>query len=269
MHQLLSINIGFLNFGWIDVIDIVLVSILLFQLYKLVRGSVAVNIFIGLLAIYLFYLLVRAFEMELLSSIFGQFINVGVIAAVILFQQEIRKFLLLVGRTTTINNERLLNLLQWNKSLAPKERLDINAIVQAADELSSTKTGALIVITKNDELQGYIDTGDTIDAIISKRLLLSIFFKNSPMHDGAVIISSKGRIKATRCILPVSQNDKIPARYGLRHRASIGITEISDCIVLVVSEETGKLSIICNVEAQNDLSPTEVRTALHNYLFEE
>lgn len=268
MFQFLSINIGFLNFGWIDIVDIVLVSIILFQLYKLVRGSVAVNIFIGLLAVYLFYLVVRAAEMELLTAIFGQFIGVGVIAAVILFQQEFRKFLLLVGRTTAVNNERILNLIQWNKTLEKKENVNINVIVKAAENLSETKTGALIIMSKNDELQSYIETGDLIDGLISKRLLLSIFFKNSPMHDGAVIIS-KGRIKAARCIIPVSEKEDIPAHLGLRHRASIGVTEISDCIVLVVSEETGAISVVNNGQIQHNLSPTEVRTFLHDYLIEK
>ncbi len=268
MFQFLSINIGFLNFGWIDIVDIVLVSVILFQLYKLVRGSVAVNIFIGLLAVYLFYLVVRAAEMELLTAIFGQFIGVWVIAAVILFQQEFRKFLLLVGRTTAVNNERILNLIHWNKTLEKKENININVIVKAAGDLSETKTGAIIIMTKNDELQGYIDTGDLIDGLISKRLLLSIFFKNSPMHDGAVIIS-EGRVKAARCIIPVSENDDIPANLGLRHRASIGITEITDCVVLIVSEETGALSVVHNGKIQHDLSRTAVRTSLLDYLTEK
>lgn len=262
------LNIGFLNFGWIDVLDIALVSILLFQLYKLVRGSVAVNIFIGILAIYLFYLVVRAVEMELLTAILGQFVNVGIIAAVILFQQELRKLLVFVGRTTAVNNERLLNFLQRSKTLEKQNNLNINIVVKAGEELASSKTGALIILTKKDELQSYVNTGDVIDALISKRLLVSLFFKNSPMHDGAVIIS-KGRIVSARCIIPVSEKENIPAHLGLRHRASIGITEVSDCIVVVVSEETGALSVVCNGEIKQKLTPTEVRASLYEYLVEQ
>lgn len=262
------LNIGFLNFGWIDVLDIALVSILLFQLYKLVRGSVAVNIFIGILAIYLFYLVVRAVEMELLTAILGQFVNVGIIAAVILFQQELRKLLLFVGRTTAVSNERLLNFLQRNKTLEKQNNININIVVKAGEELASTKTGALIILTKKDELQSFVNTGDLIDALISKRLLVSLFFKNSPMHDGAVIIS-KGRIVSARCIIPVSEKENIPAHLGLRHRASIGITEVSDCIVVVVSEETGALSIVHNGEIQQNLTPTQVRASLYEYLVEQ
>ena len=258
-------HIGFLNFSWIDVIDILLVSMLLYHLYKLLKGSVAVRIFIGLSFIYLFYLVINAAGMELLGSILGQFIGVGVIASVILFQQEIRKFLLLIGNTTNIDNQRLINIFKLQKQ---KEHIDVNSIVKAAEELANTKTGALIVIPKSTDLQQYIDSGDLIDAVLSKRLLITIFNKYSPMHDGAVIVTH-GRVKAARCIIPVSENQNLPAQYGLRHRASIGLTEVADCAVVVVSEETGKMSLSYDGELFYNLSSVEMRSNLNRLLHEE
>ena len=248
-----------------DVIDILLVALLLFQLYKLLKGSIAVNIFLGFLSIYLIYLIVKALKMELLTAILGQFIGVGVIAALILFQQEIRKFLLLLGKST-IFGEQFFGGWPWKKR-EKKEEISLSPIVDSAKILSSTSTGALIVFAKSSELKFYAESGDNIDAIISKRLLITIFQKTSPLHDGAVIIS-KGRIKAARCILPVSENNELPASFGLRHRAAIGITEVTDSVVLVVSEETGQISLSINGRMDTNLSKNELRTKLHYYLYE-
>lgn len=260
-------NIGFLEIRWVDILDILLVGLLLFQLYQLLKGSVALKIFIGFLSFYLMYLIVSALEMELLSTILGQFMGVGVIAAIILFQQEIRKFLLLVGKTASIDNDNVFKNLFWKKNNQNK-RMDLSPIIEAVKFLGGTNTGALIVIAKSSELKLYADTGDYIDAEISKRILLSIFNKNSPLHDGAVIIS-KNRIKAARCILPVTENNELPAFLGLRHRAAIGISEINDSVVLVVSEETGEISIARNGKLYHNLSPLELRNKLNQYLFED
>ncbi len=265
--MLINFKIGFLEIGWKDIVDISLVSLLLFQLYKLMRGTLAVRIFLGFLSVYFAYILVKSLQMELLTAILGQFIGVGVIAVIILFQQEIRKFLMLIGKSTTVDDKFFKNLLNRKKT-EREEVLDVAPIVDAAKTLGSMNMGALIVFAKSSELKFYAESGDILDAQISKRLLISIFQKNSPLHDGAVIIENK-RIKAARCILPVSENDEIPANFGLRHRAAIGMTEVTDSIILIVSEETGQTSIATNGILHSNLSRTELKQKLRSYLFEE
>ncbi|WP_045460209.1 diadenylate cyclase CdaA [Sporocytophaga myxococcoides] len=261
-------KIGFLEISWIDILDILLVSFLLYQLYKLLKGSIAVKIFLGFLSIYLIYLVVKAAKMELLTAILGQFIGVGVIAALILFQQEIRKFLIIIGKTTAFNRSFLKGLL-WKKNSQPNaDGLNLNPVIESAKILGGTNTGALIVFAKSSELKFYAESGDLMDALISKRLLIAIFQKNSPLHDGAVIIANN-RIKAARCILPVSENTDLPAHLGLRHRAAIGLTEVTDSIVLIVSEETGQISLAINGKIHTNLSKSELKQKLHFYLFED
>jgi uncharacterized protein (TIGR00159 family) len=230
------------------------------------RGSVAIKVFLGFLSLYLSFLLVKAAEMELLTAILGQFMGVGVIALLILFQQEIRKFLLLIGKTTVFNNEQFFRSFPWRRAMVEKQ-VSINPIIEAAKTMSASHTGALIVFARDSELKFYTDSGDELDAIISKRLLISIFNKYSPMHDGAVIIV-RNRIKAARCILPVSENDELPASFGLRHRAAIGLTEITDAVVLVVSEETGQMSLVSNGKVMHNLSAQELRSRLNQYMVE-
>ena len=266
--MILGFNIGFLNISWLDIIDIMLVSFLLYQLYKLMKGSVAVRIFLGILALYLIYLIVRAAQMELLSMILGQFMGVGVLAAIILFQPEIRKFLLLIGRTTEFNKDSFfINFFRWKRK-EQERALNITPIIEACKSLGGTNTGALIVFSRDTQLKFYAQSGDEIDAEVSKRLLLSIFNKHSPLHDGAVIIY-KGRIKAARCVLPVSENDNLPAQFGLRHRAAIGMSETTDTLVLIVSEETGQISVAFNGVLEHNLSPREIRQRINDYLFGE
>lgn len=236
-------RIGFLEVTWVDFIDIGLVSILLYQVYKLIRGSIAVRIFLGLLALYLVYLVVRAAQMELLATILGQFMGVGVIAMIVLFQPEIRKFLLVLGRSTEFRENFFKTLSSLRHGY--HDDFDINEVMEAAKTLKATRTGALIVFSRDSELKFYGQTGDGLDAQVSKRLLLSIFSKSSPLHDGAVIIF-KGRIKAARCVLPVSENDNLPPNFGLRHRAAVGMSENTDTLVLAISEETGRLILARN-----------------------
>jgi uncharacterized protein (TIGR00159 family) len=257
--------IGFLEFKWIDLIDVILVAFIIYQLYKLVKGSIALKIFIGLLSVYLFYLIVKAAKMELLSNILANVMGVGFIAVIILFQQEIRKFLLIAGKKATSGNAGLIRSMFFRKN-KDEEKLELSAIIESAKILGGTNTGALIVIAKSSELKLYAETGDEIDAKISKRLLLSIFNKTSPLHDGAVIIVNN-KIKAARCILPVSDDSDLPAFLGLRHRSAIGISELTDCVVLVVSEETGEISIARDGKLYYNLSPLELRTKLNLYLF--
>lgn len=260
-------NIGFLEFGWSDVFDIILVSILLYQVYKLMRGSVAVKIFLGFLSLYLLFLVVKALQMELLTNILGEFMGVGFLAAIILFQQEIRKFLLLIGRTTAFNRDNIFKGLPWRKN-AKTSDINITPIIEAAKSLSATNTGALIVLSKSSELKFYVESGDIIDAVVSKRLLQAIFNKYSPLHDGAVIIHNK-RISAARCILPVTERENLPAQFGLRHRAAIGMSEVTDTLIITVSEETGKISAVRNGFIYHNLSALELRKKINAYLYEE
>ena len=264
---MLVFKIGFLEVGWLDIIDILLVSFLLYQLYKLMKGSVAVKIFGGFLSLYLFYLVVRAAQMELLASILGQFMGVGVIAAIILFAPEIRKFLLLIGKSTSLNRENFIkSLMIWKKN--DQLEFNISPIIDATKTMAASNTGALIVFSRDSELKFYVDSGDAIDADLSSRLLLSIFNKYSPLHDGAVIIFN-GRISAARCILPVSENDNLPAQYGLRHRAAIGMSEATDTLILVVSEETGQMSLARHGHIWHNMSGLDLRKKINEYLHEE
>lgn len=259
----LLFKIGFLDISIVNLIDITLVSVLIYQVYKLLRGSVAIKIFLGFLSIYLIYLFVNALRMELLSIILGQFMGVGVIAAIIIFAPEIRKFLLIIGRSSFLSNENFLQeLLFWRKreSLA----FNINPIIEASKSLSGTNTGALMVISSNSELKFYAESGDILDAQISKRLLISIFNKFSPLHDGAVIIHN-GKVKAARCILPVTERD-VPAQFGLRHRAAIGMSEATDTLILIISEETGQVSLAKNGKILHNLSFQEVREFINDFL---
>lgn len=259
----LLFKIGFLDISIVNIIDITLVSMLIYQVYKLLRGSVAIKIFLGFLSIYLIYLLVSALKMELLSIILGQFMGVGIIAAIIIFAQEIRKFLLIIGRTSILSNENFLQeLIFWKKR--ESQAFNINPIIEASKSLSGTNTGALLVISSNSELKFYAESGDILDAVVSKRLLVSIFNKYSPLHDGAVIIYN-GRVKAARCILPVTERD-IPAQFGLRHRAAIGMSETTDALILIVSEETGQVSLAKNGKILHNLSFQEVREFINEYL---
>lgn len=261
--MVLLFKIGFLEVSWVDLIDIALVSILLYQVYKLIRGSIAVNIFLGILALYLIYLIVRAAQMELLATILGQFMGVGVLAMIILFQPEIRKFLLVIGRGTEFRENIFKTIGSWRNQY--HDDFDIHQVIEAVKTLKATKTGALIVFSRDTELKFYGETGDALNAEVNKRLLLSIFNKNSPLHDGAVIIY-KGRIKAARCVLPVSENDHLPPNFGLRHRAAVGMSENTDTLVMAVSEETGRLILARNGKYLKALKLKQVEQKVLEYL---
>lgn len=256
-------KIGFLEVSWTDLIDIILVSVLLYQVYKLIRGSIAVNIFLGILALYLVYLIVRAAQMELLATILGQFMGVGVLAMIILFQPEIRKFLLVIGRGTEFRENIFRTISNWRNNY--QDDFDIQQVIEAAKTLKASKTGALIVFSRDLGLKFYTETGDTLNADVNKRLLLAIFNKHSPLHDGAVIIH-KGKIKAARCILPVSENDHLPATFGLRHRAAIGMSENTDTLVMAISEETGRLILARNGQYLRGLTMKQVEQKILDYL---
>jgi len=264
---ILAFTIGFLEITWVDFVDIGLVAVLLYQVYKLIRGSIAVNIFLGILALYLIYLIVRAAQMELLTNILGQFMGVGVLATIILFQQEIRKFLLVIGRSTEVNRDTFLkSFTNWRPH--QEEDFNVQEIIEAAKTLKATRTGALIVFSRDSELKFYMETGDPVDSVVSRRLLLAIFNKNSPLHDGAVIIH-KGKIKAARCVLPVSENDHLPPQFGLRHRSAIGMSESTDTLLMAISEETGRLILARNGVYLKGLKLKQVEQKILEYLHDE
>jgi diadenylate cyclase len=237
----------FINFQWTDALDILLVALLLFYVYRLIRGTVAIKIFLGIVVIWGLWKTTQILEIRMMSSIIGGFMNIGLIALVIVFQQEIRKFLLLIGSTNLGKRSGFLKPFNFLKSDAQNQQTNIGAVVDALEKMSQTKTGALIVIERDNALDFVTQTGDKMNIEVSQPILESIFYKNSPLHDGAAVIE-KNFIIATRVILPVSDERSIPLRFGLRHRAAVGITEKTDALALVVSEETGSVSLIKNGE---------------------
>lgn len=262
-----SFILTFISVRVLDIIDILLVAFLLYQIYMLIRGTVAINIFMGIFILYLFWIIVRAFNMELLSSILGQIIGVGVIALIIVFQQEIRKFLLLIGTKYLSRNSFSIENLFFSKNKRMEVPVNVEAIVRACRNMSETRTGALIAISRRSDLQLYAETGDRIYAEISSRLLENIFFKNSPLHDGAVIIKND-KIVAARCVLPLTERLNLPASYGLRHKAALGLSETTDAIVVVVSEETGRIALVYEGNIKIGISSIELQQLLEKKLQE-
>ncbi|MDD3323287.1 MAG: diadenylate cyclase CdaA [Paludibacter sp.] len=252
--------------GFKDIVDIFLVAVLLYQMFKLLKRSGAVNIFIGIIAfIICWFLVTYVFKMELLGGIFDRIVNVGAFAFIVLFQDEIRRFFSKIGSKRRWNS---LNSIKrfFGNSTEEKEITDYNLvqIVLACRSLSKSSTGGLIILTRSNDLNFYSQTGETINAAINSRLIENIFFKNSPLHDGALIMSTQ-RLKAAACILPVSRNQSIPKRMGLRHRAAVGITEQSDAIAIVISEETGHISWAINGNLTVNVKPEQ----LEHFLSEE
>lgn len=232
----------FIDFSFLDILDIILVAALLYYIYKLLRGTVAINIVIGIAFIFIIWKITQALNMEMLSGILGYLLSGGVIALIIVFQQEIRKFLLMIGTTNFSTKRGFLTQLKFLQTEINFE-VDTEVILNACVNLSKTKTGALIVIERTNNLDFLVSTGDKMNALVNEAILESIFYKNSPLHDGATIIRDN-YVVATRVVLPISDNSQIPSRFGLRHRAGIGVTEKTDAICLLVSEETGEISYI-------------------------
>ena len=248
------------NFGIKDIIVIVLVALMLYYLYRLMKESRSLNVFIGIMFFILVWLLVsQVFEMRLLGGILDKLISVGMIALIILFQEEIRKFLYTLGAHQRVRS--FMRFFSANDNKAKEDKETIIPIVMACMSMSRGKVGALIVIERGAPLDDIVDTGDKIDAKINQRLIENIFFKNSPLHDGAMIISKK-RIKAAGCILPVSHNQDIPRSLGLRHRAAMGISQSSDAIAVIVSEETGHISVAIRGQFKLRLSAEELESIL-------
>lgn len=234
---------SFFHLGFVDILDILLVAILIYTAFRWIRGTSAMNIFIAIILLVLVRIIAVATGMKMLSALMGTVLDVGAVAIIVIFQPEIRRFLNRMGRGAGEGARKSF----INKLLHRQEEgidsVSIDEIAKACVDMSEQRTGALIVFSHNDSLEDIIATGDRIDASINKRLIMNIFFKNSPLHDGAVIISPD-RIVAARCTLPTTDRTDIPAHFGMRHKAAIGMSERSDADVLVVSEQTGKISFV-------------------------
>jgi uncharacterized protein (TIGR00159 family) len=256
----------FFSFGIKDAVDIVLVALLLYYTYRFMKESRTLNVFVGILSFVVLWLLVsQVFEMRLLGAIFNQLVGVGAIAIIVLFQDEIRKFLYSIG-----GHSKLSAFLKWfvkdrHSDKGSVDREAIMPIVMACMSMARQKCGALIVIERATPLNDIVETGDVVDARINQRLIENIFFKNSPLHDGAMIIS-KMRVKAAGCILPVSHDLNIPRELGLRHRAAMGISQHSDAIAIVVSEETGRISAAVRGQFRLRLSAENLEAILTDEL---
>jgi uncharacterized protein (TIGR00159 family) len=251
----------FIEFGLIDIIDIFLVALMLFYIYRLMRESRSLNVFIGIMVFIVIWLFVsQIIQMRLLGSILDKLVSVGVIALIVLFQEDIRTFLYNLGA-----HRRMRSFIRFFSKEKGKDQKEVKEtimpIVMSCMNLSKGKVGALIVIERTVPLDNIVRTGDTIDAAINQRLIENVFFKNSPLHDGAMIIS-KRRIKAAGCILPVSHDLDIPKELGLRHRAAMGMSQESDALAVVVSEETGGISVAVRGEFRLRLSAEELEGIL-------
>jgi diadenylate cyclase len=251
------------KFSFFNILDIFLVALLIYQLYNLIRGTIAANIFIGLALIFGMYYVVQALHMQLLTKILGKFVDVGIIALIVVFQQEVRRFLLLVGKNASLQRNRAWWQYFFGRTEAEKNNYArIKPIIDACKSLKSTRTGALIVFAKYYDEQFYQNSCEVIDGKISKRLLESIFQKTSPLHDGAVVIA-ENKIKSASCILPLTEKTDLPAQFGLRHRAGIGVTEANDATAIIISEETGELSYAKQGRVKMNISFAELEKLLN------
>lgn len=254
--------LGFLKFGISDAVDILLIAILLYSLYRLLRGTGAVKIFFGIFIVFIIWTVARYFHLTMFADVLGKIFSVGLIALIVIYQPEIRKFLTYIGNTRFT---RFIENRRKRKLSAEDYAEDIDSIVRACKRMASSKTGALIIVARTTPLYDYLETGEKIDSLISRELLENIFFKNSPLHDGAVIIKNH-RIAAARCILPVSKEENLSSDLGLRHRSAIGSTQLTDALAIVVSEQTGQISLCQQGKITRDISPTVLTQMLQEAL---
>jgi len=257
-------RVGFLNINWADILDVFLVSILLYQVYTLVRGSIASRVFLGYLFVYVFYLVVKGLGLGLLTAILQYFMGVGAVALIVIFQQEIRRFLLIIGKSTIYTNNGFLKKIIGSSMLDFKVK-NLKEVIDASKTIASNFTGALIVLNKRDDLGKYVETGEMLEARVSKPLLVSLFNQYSELHDGAVIIVD-GVLKAARCVLPVADGVDVPSSLGFRHRAAMGMSEATDAIVIVISEQTGKISLAVEGELHSNIPYNELESRIEEYL---
>ena len=252
--------LDFIDISLIDVLDVALVGLLFFEVFRLFRGTSAMGIFLGIFSIYVIWIVVKALGMKLLSFLLGQILGVGVIALIIIFQQEIRSFLFGIGKRLGNGGGIFQKIFRKSGSQSISDKA-LDEITEACGHMSEGKTGALIVMAHNDPMERYIATGDEIDAALNSRVIENIFFKNTPLHDGAGIMTPS-RIVAARCTLPMSSRSDIPPRFGMRHKAAIGMSEVTDATVIVVSEETGEISFVKNGEMKHMENKAALRAAI-------
>lgn len=257
----------FITIRFLDILDIFFVAALLYQLYRLIKGTVAFNIVIGLISLYLVWLIVKALNMELLGSIMGQFIGVGVLALIVVFHPEIRKFLIFIGTNYNLNRILMFDKLFGHGKHKKIKDQDIDNIVDACGIMAKEKTGALIVIAGKTELNEQINSGEKINSRISSSLIRTIFFKNSPLHDGAIVVKGN-KIVSAGCILPLTQQN-LDKDLGLRHRSAVGISENADALCIVVSEERGAISVARKGTIKRRVSKETLTSILGEYLTEE
>lgn len=256
----------FISFQFVDFVDIFLVGLLMYEIYKLIRGTAGMHVFWGIFIFYIIWLIVRALHMEMLTRILGQFISIGGLALVILFQNEIRKFLTMIGNRYlhTKGKNRLSKIFHFEDSESLDE--DFEEISDAIFTMSATKTGALIVFSNREEpILPFVQTGEVIDARISSALLQNIFYKNTPLHDGAVLIVNK-KIIAAKCVLPMTKKTNLPMGFGMRHRSAIGMSEETDTLVLIVSEQTGTVSYCLHGEITRIEDKDSLTSIIKEYL---
>jgi len=259
-------KIGFLPVRIWDILDILIVGYLMYQIYRLLRGNIAFNIFVGVLTLYVVWWLVDQLNMDLLGAVLDQFVKVGVIILIIIFQPEVRRFLLFLGNSTLRQRSNFLGRIIDRNFEGGEQKEDwVQAIKKAMLRMSRSKTGALIVMSKNLNLEGLVNSGIVIDGQISEALIESIFNKSSPLHDGAVIMEN-GKVKLASAILPISESHELPSSAGLRHRAAVGITERANVAGFVVSEETGTISFAYGGKLKRNLTEDELVSLLNEHL---
>lgn len=249
----------------IDLFDIALVAVLIYYIYRMVKGTNVMLIFWALIILMAAWRVADALGMKLLCALLSSVASVGLIALVVIFQPEIRKFLLFLGTKTQLDESLWKRLRFWRHNMQQKNTIDYEAYVNACMHMSQSKTGALIIFKRHNEVEELINTGERIDALASSALIEALFFKNSPLHDGAVIARGSSLL-AARCILPVTSRLDIDPNLGLRHRSAIGVTEQLDVLAVIVSEETGAISYALGGQIHHDISPVELRSALERYL---
>lgn len=252
----------FVNIGLFDILDILIIAFLLTRLYKMIKGSSAFYIVLSIVLIYLLLALSKLLNMHLLSTILDHVTGVGIIALIVVFQQEVRRFLLHVGNKYLSKNFIThLSKKKFQDSKYFEDNKYIDEIVSACQSMSESLTGALIVLNKSSNMDYIIETGDSIEADIHRLMIESIFYKNAPLHDGAMIIANN-KIRAVRCVLPSTERLNIPAYYGMRHKAAIGLSEVSDATIIVVSEQTGKISYVSEGQINRGITPIQLKEFL-------
>lgn len=268
---MLLATFDFLQIKVVDILDILLLGIIIFVAFRWLRGSSAMSIFVAIVSLYIIRVVVGAFDMRLMTAIMDMILDVGVLAIIVIFQPEIRKFLIRLGNkymNSAKGREIIDKILGKKNSGNMRISEEVNNITEACRRMSEEKTGALIVIAHKNPLEEVISTGDRIDSGIHRRLIMNLFFKNSPLHDGAIVISGD-RIVAARCTLPITERTNIPANFGMRHKAAIGITEESDADAIVVSEETGNISFVKNGKVTPIQNINELKLLLNTAFGEE